>query len=105
MDKLSTVLNKIKSEVSKLDETAEIIHFGSTARGDFNNESDIDVIILVDKKPANFQEEINLKYPLYEIEIESGIIISPIIMTKSEWNSKKNKSIFLENVSEEGRLL
>ncbi|WP_375580960.1 nucleotidyltransferase domain-containing protein [Marivirga tractuosa] len=105
MDKLSEVLNKIKSEVSKLDNTAEIIHFGSTARGDFNRESDIDIIILVDKKPADFQEEINLKYPLYEIEIESGIIISPIIMTKSEWNTNKNKSIFLENVLEEGRKL
>ncbi|MGM0580677.1 MAG: nucleotidyltransferase domain-containing protein [Bacteroidota bacterium] len=105
MDKLSIVLNKIKSEVSKLDNTAEIIHFGSTARGDFTHESDIDIIILVDKRPANFQEEIKLKYPLYEIEIESGIIISPIIMTKSEWNTNKNKSIFLENVSEEGKLL
>jgi len=105
MDNLSIVLNKIKSAVGKLDHTAEIIHFGSTVRGDFNNESDIDVIILVDEKPATFQEEIELKYPLYEIEIESGIIISPIIMTKLEWDLKKNKSIFLENVAEEGRLL
>ncbi len=49
---------------------------------------DIDILILLDtEKPTKEDIKCN-QYPLYDIEFETGIIISPIVFSKKEWETK-----------------
>ncbi len=43
-------LNKIKEQVSKEDENASVILFGSRARGDYREDSDWDILVLTKKR-------------------------------------------------------
>lgn len=46
------------SKVKNLDRIRRIILFGSVARGDVNNESDVDIFIEINKKTKKLEEEI-----------------------------------------------
>lgn len=92
----------IKQLVNNVDPNAKIILYGSFARGDNTNNSDIDLLILVDKEKITYQEEKQLKYPLYDLEFETGQIISPLVLSKKEWESKHRITPFYSNVTTEG---
>lgn len=78
------IISEIKEAVYSVDPSARIILFGSYARGDDNSESDIDVLILLDKDHVSRQDEKIIKYPLYEIEFEHGRINSPLVLAKNQ---------------------
>ena len=56
--------------------------YGSEARGDARPDSDIDLLILVDKKEVSLADEMKISEPLYDIELNSGILINSIVMPK-----------------------
>ena len=97
-----SIFSEIKKAVHSVDPSARIILFGSHARGDHNADSDIDVLILLDKDQVTRQDEKRIKYPLYEIEFEHGRIISPLVLAVNEWESKHRITPFYESVMEEG---
>lgn len=99
------VLRRIKDTVQTTDPHATLILYGSYARGDYQASSDIDLLILIDKKHVNREDQKRLKYPLYEIEFETGKIISPIVLSKNEWHTRHRGTPFYENVSREGQIL
>jgi hypothetical protein len=74
--------------------------YGSEARGDARNNSDIDLLILVDKPSLSDEEEDSIFAPLYQIELQTGVIINPLIMPKQEWG--QNVTPFYINVENEG---
>ncbi|MCF8361175.1 MAG: nucleotidyltransferase domain-containing protein [Prolixibacteraceae bacterium] len=96
------IIEQIKSTVNKVEPKATVILFGSHARGDYNKNSDIDLLVLVDKEIITRTDQKNIKYPLYDIEIETGTIISPLIYSKNDWENIHRKTPFYENVSNEG---
>ena len=80
-------LEKVK-ELLK-DRFKKAILYGSYARGDYNKNSDVDIMILTD---LNFQE---IEYYrdlisdiAFDIELEKGIIISPVIKNIDIYNSR-----------------
>lgn len=50
----SEILEEIKRVVLQVDFDAEVVLFGSRARGDFHEESDWDLLVLVDKEESDF---------------------------------------------------
>ena len=70
------------------------------ARGDARPDSDIDLLILVDKDDISTEDELNITDPLYKIELETGILINPFILPKKIWG--KVVTPFYENVMKEG---
>jgi predicted nucleotidyltransferase len=96
------ILSSIKMTVKSIDPTATVILYGSYARGDNNKDSDIDLLILVDKPRLTPEESKNIKYPLYEIEFETGQIISPLVLTRKDWETRHRITPFYENVTREG---
>lgn len=62
--------------------------FGSEARGDAKENSDIDLLILVDAPAVSSQVEDAIFSPLYQIELSTGILINPLILPKSVWGSR-----------------
>jgi len=104
-----TQLNKITSEVSQGvkkalgDRLHNIILYGSYARGDYDDESDIDIMVLADIK----DEEI---YPFRKIvrqisndvSLDFGTTVSLSLNDKNIFDSRVNILPFYRNVITEG---
>ena len=99
------ILRMIKDSVESIDPSATIILYGSFARGDNNPDSDIDILILLDKVVLTRDDKKRMKYPLYDIEFETGQIISPLVLSKQDWESRHRITPFYENVTNEGVIL
>ena len=80
--KNKNIINKISNSVHNCDPTAELFLFGSRARGDNRPESDWDILILVDNPKVTNEIEDKFRNELYDIELESGQIISTLIYPK-----------------------
>lgn len=80
---------------------AEIYLYGSRARGDAKALSDWDLLILLNSKSIPFLLETKIMDEIYEIELETGEIISPLIYSKEEWNSKYRQTPLYENIKNE----
>jgi len=102
MTESSVLLQKIKGIITQLEPSATIYLYGSQARGDSHNNSDWDLLILLDTIKVNIETERRITYPLYELEFETGEIISPMIYSSSEWNSKYKFTPYYQNVVNDG---
>ncbi|MQY80496.1 MAG: nucleotidyltransferase domain-containing protein [Bacteroidetes bacterium] len=102
---MKDILLTIKDSVKSIDPTATVILYGSFARGDNDQNSDIDLLILLEKERLTRDDEKRIKYPLYDIEFETGQIISPLVLSKYDWESRHKITPFYENVTNEGVIL
>ncbi|HOM11469.1 MAG TPA: nucleotidyltransferase domain-containing protein [Spirochaetota bacterium] len=75
---------------------AEIILFGSKARGDSSDESDMDLLILIDGDVDDFMRE-NIFDIAYIIELKYDVVFGIIVEAKVLWYSDKTKYIPLYN--------
>ena len=100
------ILNAIRDKASQiLPKGAIVILFGSRARGDAREDSDWDVLILLDKDHITSQDIDDYSYPLRELGWDYNQCINTILYTKRDWESSII-SPFRENVTEDGiRLL
>ncbi|HZV69302.1 MAG TPA: nucleotidyltransferase domain-containing protein [Saprospiraceae bacterium] len=81
------LLQLVKNEIKGIDPNAEVILFGSRARGDFREDSDWDFLILLNVHLDQSRKELILE-KLYEIELQTDFILSSIIHTKTEWEDR-----------------
>ena len=96
------ILAEIKRRVAAVDPTAQVVLYGSYARGEQGPESDIDLLILVEKEKIDLDQQRSITHPLYDLEIASGIMISPRVVTKKEWLNRLVVTPFFLNVQREG---
>jgi predicted nucleotidyltransferase len=99
------LIHQIKQTVHKAEPGAEIILFGSYARGDNNRNSDIDLLILSDKTSISDFDKKKIIYELYDVELDSGYAISSVILSKKDWKSKHAYTPFFFNVNHDGIIL
>jgi len=77
IDETVTFLNQLY----KLD---SVILFGSKARGDFDEYSDLDLLIITFTK-LNSMEENHVTEELYDIGMKYNVIFSPLSITSKDW--------------------
>lgn len=75
----NTIPQQIKNSVAATAPGATLILYGSYARGDYNQESDIDLLVLLDKETISRDDEIKVTYPLYDIELATGMQLCYIL--------------------------
>lgn len=91
---IDTVKKKHGNRIEK------IIVFGSYARGDEREDSDIDVFIIGD---VSLDELVDISFPLL---LKSGIHISPHVMTEEHFNLLDREGYgFIKNVKKEGSVI
>lgn len=93
-------LNKVKGTIKKIDIDAIIILFGSRARGDFNETSDWDLLILLNK-PVDEKLKVQIRNKLFETELETEQVISTIIHSRQIWESLNITPLY-ETIKKEG---
>ena len=75
---MEEIKKNIKQNIKSLEPKAEVILFGSQARGDTRTESDWDVLILL-PYPSDIRVEQRFRHKMLELEISFGIAISTIV--------------------------
>lgn len=95
------IIELIKNTIREMEPTADIILYGSRARGDAGRDSDWDVIAILDKASVSFKERGNIDYVLWAKGMELGEEINTLEYTRSQWDSLP-PSLFKYNVQNEG---
>ena len=96
---LDLLVNNLKNDLK--DQLLQVQFFGSKCRGNFDQDSDIDVLLVVKKRTEEILEKI-AEFHL-DVDLKYDPNISLIIF--SEYEYKKNKSLkspFIDNVISEG---
>ena len=102
--KLDNVLNDLVTECRTVfcDKLSDVRLFGSYARGDYNEESDIDVMIVLDMSDAEVRKG---RHDVCRIasmlELKYFVTISPVLYGKKEYDMRKSFG-FCKNVETEG---
>lgn len=102
MNRNEIILTMIREAVYRQAPLSEVYLFGSRARGNSVQQSDWDILILLNAPQINFEDEIRFIDALYEIEIETGEAINSLIYAKSDWEQNHSVTPLYENIQREG---
>jgi uncharacterized protein len=84
-------------------EMTEVLLYGSYARGDYEADSDIDLVAIVHGERKALQEKLKLIWDVSaDLELEHGIIISPTVIPYDEYMKYKEDIPYYKNISLEG---
>ena len=102
MRKKDFIIKRIVDVVNKTEPNAEIYLYGSRAKGTAKKSSDWDFLILLNIQKVTFDFETRFMDNFYEIELETGEIISPLIYSKQDWISNHKATALFSNINREG---
>lgn len=105
MNNREYILKEIRRIIKKNEPSAKIYLYGSQSRGTAHDESDWDILILLNKEKITPEVEESVTYPLYDLEFETGELISPMVYSEKEWNTKYKTTPFFRHVMQEGQPL
>jgi len=101
----ANLLKRIQEEVHSAAPDAEVILYGSRSRGEAGQNSDWDLLILVNRQ-IDQKLITKIRDHLYDLELETDSVLSSIIRTREEWYSEKYTALPLKQVIDrEGVLL
>jgi uncharacterized protein len=101
----TALLRRIRETVHAIEPTAQIILYGSRARGDAAPDSDWDLLVLLDGH-VPYSRIDAVRHRLYELEWDTDTVLSSIVRSKTEWDSPLYDAMpFHANVQREGMRL
>ena len=99
---ITSLVSKLKSGLTGLygRRLKAVVLFGSYARGDYNEDSDLDVMIVLDRYESYWDELVRSAELASELSLEYNVTISRMIMTEEQW--KRGDLPVLRNIRIEG---
>jgi uncharacterized protein len=97
----NNIAKRIRDSIKVIDAKAQVIIFGSRARGDAKSESDWDILILTDA-PVSTVIEKDFRNNLFDLEIETGEVFSIFVYQKRDWNTRHKVTPLYRNIKKEG---
>lgn len=104
-DTLDTILRRVceRAKIQFGNQLSSVILYGSYAREDYDDESDIDVMVIVDL-PASRIKEFNRVFSDFslELDLQYDVVLSLLLQDKATFERWKGSSPFFQNVLNEG---
>ena len=107
-DHVSQIIYRFSQELRKIlgNKLSKVIVYGSYARGDYNDCSDVDVMVLVKMSDEEIRAVKNEIYDIaFDIQLSTDIEISPIIKNEEQYEYWVDTLPFYRNVREEGMVI
>ena len=95
------IFNEIRTLKRQILPNEKVILFGSQARGDAHEDSDWDLLVLLNKEKKAFEDEDIYGYPFAEMGLKHKTYISVKMYTAKEWDRRK-PTPFYKNVEHDG---
>ncbi len=102
MDNKPNIITQVKAIVQQYDAAAELILFGSRARGDYNEESDWDILVLSLLPVTDNLKDVVRTEILHKIEIVTFSAVNIIWYNKNEWHTQYAVTNLYDSIREEG---
>jgi predicted nucleotidyltransferase len=96
------ILNRIKAAILRVDPNAEIMLFGSRARGENRPNSDWDILVLTELDLTSKTDEIPFWNAVLPIEIDQLQDISLAIRSKDQWKKIHSNAPLYDAIASEG---
>ncbi|MBR1774329.1 MAG: nucleotidyltransferase domain-containing protein [Bacteroidales bacterium] len=93
-----------KTANSVVPSDGKAILFGSRARGDNRDDSDWDLLVILNKDKLTWEDKNKISDAFYDLELQTGQLMIPIIHTKKFWEQTKH-TIFHKEVERVGIVL
>ncbi|MCD8108839.1 MAG: nucleotidyltransferase domain-containing protein [Clostridiales bacterium] len=107
-NELNTILNELAKSYRVVygNNLYKIILYGSYARGDYRDGSDIDVVALVKGSRQELQDNLKTIWErANDLELEYEILISPTVIPVDEFERYKSDLPYYRNIDTEGILI
>ncbi len=107
-ENIRNIIYRFSQELRRIlgDKLTKIIVYGSYARGDFRENSDIDIMILVDMSDIELKSYgEKLSYMTYDFNLDHDIDIKPIAKSEEIFNKWVVNYPFYSNIHKEGVIL
>lgn len=96
------LLARVKQAVHEVEPEADIVLYGSRARGDAHAESDWDFLILLDGVVDEARTDA-IRHRLYDIEWDCDAVLCSIVRSRQEWGSSVQQvTPFAKTLREQG---
>ena len=99
------IISLIKNRILSKNPEAEVILFGSHARGEATSDSDWDILILLNELNVDLNTEKEYRNELFEVELETGEPISTFVFSKNDWKTKHSITPLYRNIKRDGIIL
>ncbi|MCX6349480.1 MAG: nucleotidyltransferase domain-containing protein [Candidatus Aureabacteria bacterium] len=99
--KTKVILNELKDTLEKSVPLESLVLFGSRARNDYDRDSDLDVLVVVDKLTRGIGKIIS--ECAWRVSFKYGVVIVPIAYSRNDWeNGPERFSLLALAVEREG---
>jgi len=99
------LLRQCKAAIRQVVLDADVILYGSRARGDADEYSDYDILVLT-TGPSDIPVHEKMIESIYPLELDTGAVLTLAVYNKQQWNTPLYRATpFHKNVDREGVLL
>ncbi len=100
--KLASLLGEVgRAVTSAAGRRARLYLFGSYARGDAGQYSDVDLLVILADEVASLETEDRVRDAIYEFSLKSDYILSAMVVSESQAEEMSGVGVFAE-VEREG---